>query len=62
MDGQKCYLNTAQYEPNVAIYERLGFKIGKFAEVQVEDDSVEVVCRQTSLNHRHTECFETLNL
>jgi len=41
-DGKKCYLNTAQYEPNVAIYERLGFKVGKFAEVRVDVDSIEV--------------------
>jgi hypothetical protein len=42
-------LNTAQYEPNVAIYERLGFKVGKFAEVNVEDDSIEVYYVKTSL-------------
>jgi len=48
-DGKKCYLNTAQYEPNVAIYERLGFKVGKFAEVKVEDDSIEVYPDKTSL-------------
>lgn len=48
-DGKTCYLNTAQYEPNVAIYERLGFKVGKFAEVNVEDDSIEVYYVKTSL-------------
>jgi len=57
-DGKMCYLNTAQYEPNVAIYERLGFKVGKFAQVKVEDDFVEVGYRQTSLTcDRRMECF-----
>jgi hypothetical protein len=42
-------LNTAQYEPNVVIYERLGFKVGKFAEINVENDSIEVYYVKASL-------------
>ena len=42
-DGKKCYLNTAQYQPNVVIYERLGFKVRRSAEIKVNDDSIEVL-------------------
>jgi len=38
-DGVQCYLTTTLYEPNVKIYERLGFKVCGEREVSVEGAS-----------------------
>ena len=42
-------MNTSQYEPNVVIYERLGFKVRRFAEIKSNDDSIEVLSNETLL-------------
>ena len=35
-DGTRCYLVTSIYEPNVAIYERLGFTLMRTAYLKVD--------------------------
>jgi hypothetical protein len=41
-DGKMCYLNTSLYEPNVAIYEKLGFKLGKVGKIDDQGETMEV--------------------
>ena len=35
-------MSTSLYEPNVAIYERLGFKLGKVGKVEDRGEELEV--------------------
>jgi len=39
--GRKCYLESSRDEPNIAIYERLGFR--KVKEMDCDDDGT--ICR-----------------
>ncbi len=38
-------MNTSLYEPNVAIYERLGFKLGKVGKIEDKAEMMEVLFR-----------------
>ena len=43
-EGTKCYLESSRAEPNMAIYERMGFKLSK--EIVCDDDgeSIKLYC------------------
>lgn len=46
-EGRKCYLESSVWEPNVRIYEKLGFEVRKRMRCQSEDGSgegVELFC------------------
>jgi len=38
----RCYLDTAQLDPNVAIYERLGFRLGSVGDLKDGEDQLKV--------------------
>ena len=41
-NGQRCYLTTSLYEPNVAIYERMGFELKRNGDVKVDEAELRV--------------------
>jgi GNAT superfamily N-acetyltransferase len=43
-EGMKCYLESSRDEPNIKIYERMGFRFCK----QVECDDDGIVCKVRS--------------
>ena len=54
-EGRRCYLESSRAEPNVKIYERLGFRM--VSEMDCDDDGVVCkVCREIC----YFECEEML--
>ncbi|KAK5939265.1 hypothetical protein PMZ80_008568 [Knufia obscura] len=42
-EGRRCYLESSRWEPNVRIYEKLGFEVGKKMRCVAEDGTDEGV-------------------
>ena len=43
-EGRMCYLESSRAEPNMAIYERMGFKLAKEMVCDDEGDSIKLYC------------------
>jgi len=43
-DGMRCYVPTSRPEPNVAIYERLGFTLKRAVEVKEDESKFSFYC------------------
>lgn len=43
-EGRKCYLESSRDEPNMAIYERMGFELKKEMILEDEGDKVTLYC------------------
>lgn len=55
-EGKKCYLESSRAVPNIAIYERMGFKLAR--EMQCDDDGTAItlfcMVREPSILSQHT--------
>lgn len=43
-EGRKCYLESSRAEPNMAIYERMGFQLVKEMVCDDDGDSITLYC------------------
>lgn len=43
-EGRKCYLESSRAEPNMAIYERMGFTLSKEMVCDDEGDAIKLYC------------------
>ncbi|KAK6436028.1 hypothetical protein LTR95_007783 [Oleoguttula sp. CCFEE 5521] len=43
-EGVKCYLESSRAEPNMAIYERMGFKLAKEMVLDDDGDAITLYC------------------
>lgn len=43
-EGRKCYLESSRAEPNMAIYERMGFKLAKEMTCDDDGDAITLYC------------------
>jgi hypothetical protein len=57
----RCYLFTSIREPNVAIYEWLGFKFIRTGEVKDGGEQVEVMLTTVAADGSSIACFGNLN-
>ena len=44
LEGRKCYLESSRAEPNMAIYERMVFKLAKEMVCDDEGDAITLFC------------------
>lgn len=44
LEGRKCHLESSRAEPNMAIYERMGFKLAKEMTCDDHGDTIKLYC------------------
>ncbi|EME47509.1 hypothetical protein DOTSEDRAFT_41907 [Dothistroma septosporum NZE10] len=51
-EGRKCYLESSRAEPNMAIYERMGFQLAKEMTCDDEGDAIKLYCMMRGPSQR----------
>ncbi|KAF7718910.1 Uncharacterized protein PECH_006648 [Penicillium ucsense] len=57
IEGMKCYLESSKKEPNVKIYEKMGFEMRKEMECRDGDDVCMIYCMVREPKPAHTYTF-----